>query len=49
MDFKPAECTIIEDSEIGLKAAVTTGFDVFGFKYGKNRTAINEPRATVFS
>lgn len=31
MGFKPSECVVIEDSPIGVEAAINGGFDVFGF------------------
>lgn len=31
MGFKPSECVVIEDSIIGVNAAINGGFDVFGF------------------
>jgi HAD superfamily hydrolase (TIGR01509 family) len=31
MGFKPNECIVIEDSPIGVNAAINGGFDVFGF------------------
>jgi HAD superfamily hydrolase (TIGR01509 family) len=31
MGFQPSQCLVIEDSSIGVKAALDGGFDVFGF------------------
>lgn len=31
MGFQPSECVVIEDSSIGVHAAIRGGFDVFGF------------------
>jgi HAD superfamily hydrolase (TIGR01509 family) len=31
MGFKPSECVVIEDSSIGVHAAINGGFDVFGY------------------
>lgn len=31
MGFKPFECLVVEDSLIGVEAAINGGFDVFGF------------------
>ena len=31
MGFQPSECVVIEDSPVGLHAAINGGFDVFGF------------------
>jgi HAD superfamily hydrolase (TIGR01509 family) len=31
MGLKPSECVVIEDSPIGVEAAINGGFDVFGF------------------
>jgi len=49
MGFKPEECAVIEDSEVGVKAAIAGGFDVFGYSHGKNRTAFKELGVTSFS
>jgi HAD superfamily hydrolase (TIGR01509 family) len=48
MGFKPAECAVIEDSEVGIMAAKAGGFDVFGFANEKNKIAFEELGATVF-
>jgi HAD superfamily hydrolase (TIGR01509 family) len=31
MGFQPSECVVVEDSPIGVNAAINGGFDVFGF------------------
>ncbi|WP_232217108.1 hypothetical protein [Winogradskyella sp. J14-2] len=31
MGFRNKECLVIEDSLIGIEAAISGGFDVFGF------------------
>jgi len=31
MGFQPSECVVIEDSYIGVNAAINGGFDVYGF------------------
>jgi beta-phosphoglucomutase-like phosphatase (HAD superfamily) len=31
MGFKPNECIVIEDSLLGVQAALNGGFDVYGF------------------
>ncbi|MFK7833005.1 MAG: HAD family hydrolase [Winogradskyella sp.] len=31
MGFQPSECVVIEDSLVGVHAAISGGFDVFGF------------------
>ncbi|EDP72183.1 HAD-superfamily hydrolase subfamily IA, variant 3 [Flavobacteriales bacterium ALC-1] len=31
MGFKPEECVVVEDSPIGVEAAINGGFDVFGY------------------
>ena len=49
MGFQPEECAVIEDSEVGIKAAIAGGFDVFGFTHGKNKTIFKELGITVFS
>jgi HAD superfamily hydrolase (TIGR01509 family) len=48
MDFKPAECAVIEDSMAGVKAAKAGGFDVFVFSSEANKTTFKELGATVF-
>ena len=49
MDFKPKECAVIEDSEVGVKAAIAGGFDVFAFTHMKNKTAFKELGVSTFS
>ena len=49
MGFKPAECAVIEDSEVGIMAAKAGGFDVFGFTNEKNKAAFGKLGATTFS
>jgi HAD superfamily hydrolase (TIGR01509 family) len=48
MGFKPGECAVIEDSEVGIIAAKAGGFDVFGFANENNKTAFEELGAKVF-
>lgn len=31
MGFKPSECLVVEDSKLGVQAAINGGFDVFGY------------------
>jgi len=31
MGFDPKDCLVIEDSPIGIEAAIRGGFDVFGY------------------
>jgi HAD superfamily hydrolase (TIGR01509 family) len=49
MGFKPGECAVIEDSEVGIMAAKAGGFDVFGFANDKNKAAFGKLGATTFS
>lgn len=49
MGFKPEECAVIEDSLVGVQAAITGGFNVFGFAHGKMKNTFEELGATVFS
>ena len=48
MGFKPSECAVIEDSLVGVKAAISGGFDVFGFASAKNQTELKNEGAKVF-
>jgi HAD superfamily hydrolase (TIGR01509 family) len=48
MGYKPGECAVIEDSEVGIKSAKAGGFDVFGFAHDKNKTVFKELGAMVF-
>lgn len=48
MGFKPTECAVIEDSEVGIMAAKAGGFEVFGFANDRNKAAFKELGATVF-
>ena len=49
MGFKPGECAVIEDSEVGIIAAKAGGFDVFGYANDKNKAAFGKLGATTFS
>jgi len=49
MGFAPHECAVVEDSMSGIKAAVSGGFDVFGFAKSYNKTEFENAGATVFS
>jgi HAD superfamily hydrolase (TIGR01509 family) len=49
MGFKPGECAVVEDSEVGIMAAKAGGFDVFGFATERNKTAFEELGATTFT
>jgi HAD superfamily hydrolase (TIGR01509 family) len=49
MGFQPEECAVIEDSLVGVQAAIAGGFNVFGFANGKQKNKFEELGATVFS
>jgi len=49
MGFKPNECAVIEDSLVGVQAAIAGGFNVFGFAHGKMKNTFEEIGATVFT
>ncbi|MEO1258638.1 MAG: HAD family hydrolase [Bacteroidota bacterium] len=48
MGFKPSECAVIEDTLVGVKAAVLGGFDVYGFAREKNKIEMEAEGASVF-
>ncbi|MBC2846527.1 HAD family hydrolase [Winogradskyella flava] len=48
MGFSPNECLVIEDSPIGVKAAVNGGFDVFGFTAHDYKDELKENATKVF-
>ena len=49
MGFKPNECAVIEDSSVGIKAALAGGFDVFGYANHNNKAELEKLGAIVFS
>lgn len=48
MGFLPKECVVIEDSEAGVKAAVSGGFKVFVLSKHKKKEAFEKLGAKVF-
>lgn len=48
MGFPVAECIVIEDSKAGVKAAISGGFDVFGFACENNAKELQNEGATLF-
>lgn len=48
MGFTPEECIVIEDSQAGVKAAVSGGFRVFALGNKKDQKAFEELGASVF-
>jgi HAD superfamily hydrolase (TIGR01509 family) len=48
MGFEPHECAVVEDSEPGIKAALSGGFNVFAFTNRKNKAPFEKLGATVF-
>ena len=49
MGFTPKECLVIEDSPIGLKAALNGGFDVFGFTAHDYKDELRKNATKTFS
>ncbi|MBL4604377.1 MAG: HAD family hydrolase [Flavobacteriaceae bacterium] len=49
MGFKANECAVIEDSLSGVKAAISGGFDVYGFTQAHNEEAFKKEGAIVFN
>lgn len=48
MGFKPEECVVIEDSDVGVKAAVLGGFEVFGFANYRSESLLEKEGAKLF-
>lgn len=48
MGFSPEECVVVEDSEAGVKAAVSGGFKVFVLSKHKKKEAFEKLGANVF-
>lgn len=48
LGFKPEECVVIEDSDVGVKAAVAGGFDVFGFANPRSESLLKREGAKLF-
>ena len=48
LGFKPEECVVIEDSDVGVKAAVSGGFDVFGFANSRSEALLKKEGAKLF-
>ncbi len=49
MGFQPSECLVIEDSLIGINAALAGGFDVFGFTAHDYNDELPEKATKTFS
>lgn len=49
MGFKPSECVVIEDSEVGVTAALEGGFDVFLYAKDEDNKYSNIPNLNVFN
>lgn len=49
MGFQPSECIVIEDSPIGVNAAIKGGFDVFGFNAHDYNNELKPIATKVFS
>ena len=48
MGFRVSECVVIEDSPIGVNAAISGGFDVFGFTAHDYRDELRENATKTF-
>ena len=48
MGFQPSECLVIEDSLIGVNAALEGGFDVFGFTAHDYQNELEEKATKTF-
>jgi len=48
MGYSPNECVVVEDSEAGIKAAVSGGFKVFALANKKKKNNFEQLGATVF-
>ena len=48
MGFEPKECVVIEDSEPGIKAAKSGGFDIYALADKKNKSNFKKLGANVF-
>lgn len=49
MGFKPSECLVVEDSLIGVEAAINGGFDVFGFTAHDYKDELRKKSTKTFS
>lgn len=48
MGFKPDECAVIEDSAVGVKAALAGGFDVFMYRKNDNYQHFDNNKIITF-
>ncbi|WP_152286127.1 HAD family hydrolase [Flavicella marina] len=48
LGFTPEECVVIEDSDVGVKAAIAGGFDVFGFANPRSESLLKDAGANLF-
>jgi len=48
LGFQPKECVVIEDSEVGVKAAIDGGFDVFAFANSRSESLLRNEGARLF-
>lgn len=48
LGFKPEECVVIEDSNVGVEAAIAGGFDVFGFANKRSEALLKNTGAKLF-
>lgn len=49
MGFKPGECVVVEDSSVGVQAALAGGFDVFRYSHNSNHQFSKHAKVTSFS
>lgn len=48
MGYEVKDCVVIEDSAVGVQAALSGGFDVFGFAQKTNQTHLEQLEIPVF-
>ncbi|WP_431122788.1 HAD-IA family hydrolase [Flagellimonas flava] len=49
MGFKPSECVVVEDSSVGVQAALAGGFDVFRYSHKSTDKFPNHPKVIPFT
>ena len=48
MGFQPKDCIVVEDSYVGVQAAVNGGFRCFAYTKRNNARLLEDAGATVF-
>ncbi|TMU57372.1 HAD-IA family hydrolase [Flagellimonas algicola] len=49
MGFKTSECVVVEDSSVGVQAALAGGFDVFRYSHNSSDDFANHTKVTPFT